>query len=60
MLLPYPMPNQNADFFSITSNVKSNYGKKVIQVMIFTQFMCGKYGKLDLHADFVCTFIFPY
>ena len=31
-----------------------------IQVMIFTQFTCGKYGKSDLHADFVCTFIFPY
>ena len=31
-----------------------------IQVMIFTQFTCGKYGKSDLHADSVCTFIFPY
>ena len=31
-----------------------------IQVMIFTQFTRGKYGKSDLHADFVCTFIFPY
>ena len=27
-----------------------------IQVMIFTQFTCGRYGKLDLHADFVCLF----
>ena len=27
-----------------------------IQVMIFTQFTCGKYGKSDLHADFVRLF----
>ena len=26
--------------------------------MIFMQFTRGKYGKSDLHADFVCTFIF--
>ena len=29
-----------------------------IQVMIFTHFTCGQHGKSDLHADFVCTFIF--
>ena len=28
--------------------------------MIFTQFTCWKYGKSDLHAYFVCPFIFPY
>ena len=27
-----------------------------IQVMIFMQFTCGKYGKWDLHADFVRLF----
>ena len=29
-----------------------------IQVMIFTHFTCGKHGKPDLNAEFVCTFIF--
>ena len=60
-------PSKALSFFIISLSLESHLlfdyttSKIVaIQVMIFTQFTCGKYGKSDLHADFVCTFIFPY
>ena len=59
VLAPPPPPHKPYQFFislSLELHLLDDYTTSkivAVQVMIFTQFTCGKYRKSDLHADFV-------